>query len=528
MSVAEARSFFSDVAEEAQGSDSQGLARFWIGIRLDDNAVEINAFYNADHDDLMREDLERTILTKCVFGVFAEEPDGEEVRNAALSYCWGGEQVFRTTTQNIVQNQTWINFQDLPQTIKDAVVVTENLGLRHLWVDALCIIQDDEGDKACEIDLMGYVYENAEVTIAASRAERVQEGFLQDLTPYGHNKQDWVFKMHYRDLANQIGPIILAPKYFRPPADYLSKRAWAFQERLLSRCILEYSGACVHWTCQTHNDCDRRGGRCSVRQLEKNTKISRGLLYLNESVTEKTWHTLVDEFSNRSLTFPEDRLPAIGGIAERFGLQSENQYLAGIWRLHLPWGLLWIVDTFAEKTPQPQPQLQASAYVAPSWSWASTIRPINGSVFVHPGISRAYIVRANVKAPAEGATYGKVIYGSLTLRGFVTPVDWELPKKTKGYSNGYISSIPSVDICRDSVEASFLTGGITTVRAYLLVLVASSDMQDVTGLILCQNSDQTYCRKGVFHIPRCPADKKKFPNLAGSFLNRNMEEVTII
>ncbi|KAJ3467886.1 hypothetical protein MRS44_005450 [Fusarium solani] len=453
------------------------------------------------------------------------ESHGEQVPYAALSYCWGGEQIVQTTAQSILRHRTRINFQDLPQTIKDAVVVTENIGLEHLWVDALCIIQDDESDKACEIDLMGHVYENAQVTIAASRAERVQEGFLQDLIPYGCNKQDWVFKMHYRDLAGQVSPVVIAPKLFRSPVDYLSKRAWAFQERLLSRRILEYSAACVHWTCQSHNDCDRRGGKCSVQELKKNTQISRGLLYLNEAVTPERWHTLLDEFSKRSLTLPGDRLPAIGGIAERLGLQSEDRYLAGIWQSHLPSGLLWIVDRYVRGSPQPQP----SAYVAPSWSWASTIRPINGHVFVDSGISMVDIVRDNVRAATEGATYGKVIYGSLTLRGFVTPVDWKLPQETERYSNGTISSIPSISIHRDGAEESSFAGGITTVRAYLLVIVASSDIKEVTGLILRQHSDQTYLRMGVFHVPYCPADKKKYPNLARSLLNSSLEEeVTIV
>lgn len=455
------------------------------------------------------------------------EQHGEQVPYAALSYCWGGEQIVQTTAQSIFRHRTRINFQDLPQTIKDAVVVTEGLGLEYLWVDALCIIQDDENDKACEIDLMGHVYENAQVTIAASRAERAQEGFLQDLIPYGCNKQDWVFKMNYRDLAGQVSPVVIAPKLFRPPVDYLSERAWAFQERLLSRRILEYSAACVHWTCQSHSDCDRRGGKCSAYELKKNSEISRGLLYRNGAVNPERWHTFLDEFSKRSLTLPGDRLPAIGGIAERFGLQSEDRYLAGNWKSHLPSGLLWIVDTYEKGSSQPQP----SAYVAPSWSWASTIRPINGHVFIKPDFSMSMvnIVRDNVRTAAEGAIYGKVIYGSLTLRGSVIPVDWKLPHETERYSNGTISSIPSISIHRDGTEASLLADGITTVRAHLLVLTASTDMKEVTGLILRQNSDHTYLRMGVFHVPYCPADQKKYPNLARSLLNGGLEEeVTIV
>ena len=58
----------------------------------------------------------------------------------------------------------------LPATIRDAVRVTLALGLRHLWVDALCIFQDDHHDKASDITKMPMIYRNAVVTIAATRA----------------------------------------------------------------------------------------------------------------------------------------------------------------------------------------------------------------------------------------------------------------------------------------------------------------------------------------------------------------------
>jgi hypothetical protein len=80
--------------------------------------------------------------------------------------------------QTLPRHRTPINFQDSPRTIQDVVIVTEDLGIQYLWIDALCIIQDDEEDRALEIDLIGHVYKTAEVTIAAPRAERVQEGFL--------------------------------------------------------------------------------------------------------------------------------------------------------------------------------------------------------------------------------------------------------------------------------------------------------------------------------------------------------------
>jgi hypothetical protein len=67
---------------------------------------------------------------------------------AALSYCWGGDQHMKTTSKNILRHRTRINMQDLPVTVRDAILVADRLGILKVWVDAFCIIQDDQLDKA--------------------------------------------------------------------------------------------------------------------------------------------------------------------------------------------------------------------------------------------------------------------------------------------------------------------------------------------------------------------------------------------
>jgi hypothetical protein len=76
-----------------------------------------------------------------------------------------------------------MHLEELAQTLRDAIDVTRKLGIRYLWVDALCIIQDNVTDKSREIERMGKVYKNATVTIAAASASRVSEGFLYPETP---------------------------------------------------------------------------------------------------------------------------------------------------------------------------------------------------------------------------------------------------------------------------------------------------------------------------------------------------------
>lgn len=96
----------------------------------------------------------------------------------ALSYCWGGQQTFTTSLNTFQDRCQGIETTDLPQTIQDAITCTRNLGLRYLWIDSLCIIQDSDSDKGKEISRMADIYANAEITISAACAESAWSGFL--------------------------------------------------------------------------------------------------------------------------------------------------------------------------------------------------------------------------------------------------------------------------------------------------------------------------------------------------------------
>lgn len=96
-----------------------------------------------------------------------------------LSYCWGRDRFITTTLVNIEAHKQTLDWCTLPQTFKDAIQTTRNLGFKYIWIDALCIIQDSTGDKAKEISKMGDIYNNATLTIAVVGATRVAEGFLK-------------------------------------------------------------------------------------------------------------------------------------------------------------------------------------------------------------------------------------------------------------------------------------------------------------------------------------------------------------
>jgi len=107
-------------------------------------------------------------------------PD-ERGQYLALSYCWGGPQQYKTTEENVADNCQAIQLEKLPQTIQNAISIIRRLGFRYLWIDALCILQDSEIGKHREINHMGAVYRNASLTIVASNALCVSEGFLYNV-----------------------------------------------------------------------------------------------------------------------------------------------------------------------------------------------------------------------------------------------------------------------------------------------------------------------------------------------------------
>jgi hypothetical protein len=109
-----------------------------------------------------------------------ESLPGSLTRWAALSYVWGGNQVLKTTVSSLSKLSKPFAIRGFPQTIQDAFTVCMMIGLQYLWIDCLCIVQDDEGDIASELATLPQIYQQAWVTISASTADHVSTGFLYD------------------------------------------------------------------------------------------------------------------------------------------------------------------------------------------------------------------------------------------------------------------------------------------------------------------------------------------------------------
>ncbi|KAF7527685.1 hypothetical protein G7054_g10419 [Neopestalotiopsis clavispora] len=141
-----------------------------------------------------------------------------------------------------------IDIRVLGQTIRDAIQVTHRLCIEYLWVDALCIIQDSDEDKANELAQMGNIHRDAYLTIIASSATKASTGFLETRTPAPEYEEHLRLPFHCRD--GRIGSIFVyaqdspasAYNTMKEPANSC---AWCFQERLLSPRKLVYASDTV-------------------------------------------------------------------------------------------------------------------------------------------------------------------------------------------------------------------------------------------------------------------------------------------
>jgi hypothetical protein len=300
-----------------------------------------------------------------------------------LSYCWGRDRFTTTTSANIDSHKQNLNWSTLPQTFKDAITTTRNLGFRYLWIDALCIIQDSSDDKAKEIGKMGDIYNNSSLTIAVVGATRVAEGFLKTKTQIS-------VEIPYRGPDGMIGSVRVSPQRSVDLwQESLYTRAWCLQENLLSPRLLLYTDTEVIWQCEsapvkrpsTTHVAYVRGdpnlGRSPFRRLPTNIlapakKVNDGEDASVDAERYQIWRSLVENYTRRRLTVASDRLPALSGIAQKFKDTWADEYYAGHWKRQFIPLLSWRRSNMEGQGYNPP----LSEYRAPSWSWASIDGPI--------------------------------------------------------------------------------------------------------------------------------------------------------
>lgn len=360
---------------------------------------------------------------------------------ACLSHCWGSFQPIRTLQGNLQDHIQGIAFSALPKTFQDAVTMCRRLSIRYLWIDSLCIIQDDATDWEQQAAKMASIYENAFLTIAATHSSSNQTGLHAHDPPYIHSripaseisngiKADIYVRVSSSSsyAFSREGPNIphwhKKRKYLHGNQDWpLLSRAWVFQERLLSPRMLHFGKHELVFECREGASCDCGQGEGKYNGGDDDFEFrrlvsARSLRMVDATPRElyKMWYSVVERYSQvmRNLTHETDVLPALSGLAKRISSLSNNDvYVAGLWKGDLCRGLLWF--------PRYRNMARPKRWRAPSWSWASTLNPVTYNPEDHlpqRTVEETYATVVDVECLAVGAeATGEIYSGRLTLRG---------------------------------------------------------------------------------------------------------------
>jgi hypothetical protein len=420
-----------------------------------------------------------------------------------LSHCWGKNPSFvRLTSTTYDEYYNSIPWTLLPQTFKDAVELTQSLGFRYIWIDALCIVQDSESDWQYEAALMGDVYAHGSLNIAATTSNSGVGGILpRGSRPFPHcliAVTDGAGNSHtFRTHTGEVFPHNIEDPLLAP----LGNRAWVVQERLLSPRILHFVSDQVFWECCCSVwaelfDNDYLINADSVKRLMGLNQTSGGPHSASELY--HGWIDIVARYSQCGLTQKLDKLPAISGIARRMRRQlgvSPEAYLAGLWRETLPLRLLWFSLTQKGES-SPVRYLER----APSWSWSCIEGPIEFCRFHRETEFRTRVLEA--KTFHDGDPFSQVSGGSLVLQGPICELaSFGYPK-----SNGVFDMLrtppafPADEIQWDSPGTKRAMESSKAVLQFIAIEgVVYYGVLHVSGLVLClteEKSDQ-YRRVGM-------------------------------
>lgn len=274
----------------------------------------------------------------------------ESKRYACLSYRWGPETQSKSLNRgNLDEYKAGIPEAQIYPLVKDAITAAHRLGLRYLWIDSYCILQGYDGDWHIQAANMASIYENAYFTICATFPEDGGNMFTTS-TPKS-------LGTHITEIGGK--PVFVREQLMSPSGPTLG-RAWVFQERLLSNRVIYFTEHEIAWECRERMWCE-----CESCGDEASSWLGGGRPGVPKVLPKLEWKAIVKEYDNSELTYKEDKLPALAGVARRHGESSGKTYLAGLWKEDMPTALMWVRPDGGVRP------LDQQCKVAPTWSWAS-------------------------------------------------------------------------------------------------------------------------------------------------------------
>ncbi|MCJ1461272.1 hypothetical protein MMC28_011654 [Mycoblastus sanguinarius] len=287
-------------------------------------------------------------------------------RYVALSYVWGAvSRQFRTLKANLAFLRSKGSLSNtkiqahLPGTIQRAMRFTSLLDLDFLWVDLLCIVQDDPVHTASQINYMAFIYSNSYLTLCAADGIDANSG----LSGVPQCSQPRKMKQDILDFTD--GQVTSRWVRWMHEASVYDQRGWTFQEKVLSRRMLSFTNHGLEWRCQ------------KVVSQEQNLNARKpASTYLDLSIVRadtlwpclKKWDNIVSSYLNRRLTYEEDILRALSGVLKALDGSMSEGFHFGLPQQFFDAALLWVPSEPLTRREDLRDGIAKPTL--PSWSWA--------------------------------------------------------------------------------------------------------------------------------------------------------------
>lgn len=335
---------------------------------------------------------------------------------AVLSHVWGDiELPCKTTRSNITQYyDTGIDFDCLPKTFQDAIRLTAVIGFQYLWIDSLCIIQDDTEDWHRESAKMAAIYGTGTITISATSAKNSHGGCGLSPKPQsvkrfcnvGSGRPELAARETVDMGTNPTG--VLQSELKDGP---FHSRAWILQEKMLSRRVLHALYSQFVWQCNTITESEDSMIFSQETDLPLHREQSGDNFELDDYEFDRHWWKCVEDYSKRTLGRPSDQYAALAGIVRFHQEMSGDRPIVGLWEHHLPIHLGW--EVFRDDRDHKSTPLVEPASRRPSWTWMSFR---HGSVTIW-GMKTWQYFRKNESIPGDQG----IVYQAQVLN---TDIQW--------------------------------------------------------------------------------------------------------
>ena len=440
----------------------------------------------------------------------------------------------QTFKENLASHTVALQSEALPQTFRDAIMITKTLGLNYLWIDSLCIIQDDKLDWQREASRMALIYENAQFAIAASWGSNGEAGcfhaYIPSLSIELRAHQDLVDNTTQPGVQIYIRSCRDDKKYLTEAA--LNNRGWALQEMLLSPRTISFGEDQMHWTCASLYDSE--DGFDYDSSVLPHSSPSRGTILSYESddtndvdwrspiQSSECWTFTVHGYSYRQLSYARDKLAALAGVTQAHQRIFGDEPLVGLWRHNISRGLLW------QTYPSTHSCLDTEAIEAlniPSWSWLK----MKGEVKTKEHGSESLLSIQDSTLIWEGLPMtSRIVEASITGRG---KLFWVLGMEKRSGEERCMCSVKGLDLqCSPGLGPSFTIpvywycdqcGFLVPFPDNLYCLLVYNDVlsgprgrsvshMEISGLIVTPDSNGSsvskYCRIGMVNFESFPRD----------------------